>query len=240
MNLSIRKINAILQLKLQSIITNLSIMVAPLLAIGFVLIMKMSMPKAVMTGAFLLSFGALFNSIMGGIMMGSYPLAEEKEKNTLRVLMTSSVNGAEFIIGSIIPSILMIILVNIILVPIAGIAMNKVNWPIYIIYTTLSGFISIMIGYIVGIYSKNQMQAGNISMPILLIFTMTPMFQMINKTIANIASFTYSGTIINFINDMITKKYSPSFKDITVLTIWTVLSVLIFIYAYTKHGLDSE
>lgn len=134
----------------------------------------------------------------------------------------------------------MIILVNIILVPIAGIAMNKINWPIYLIYTTLSGIISIMIGYIVGIYSKNQMQAGNINMPILLIFTMTPMFQMINKTIANIASFTYSGTIINFINDMLTKKYSPHFKDITVLTIWTILSILIFIYAYTRHGLDSE
>lgn len=240
MSLSLRKINAILQLKLQSIITNVSIMVAPLLAIGFVLIMKISMPKAVMTGAFLLGFGVLFNAIMGGIMMGSYPLAEEKEKNTLRVLMTSSVNGAEFVIGSIIPSILIIVIVNVILVPVAGIPMNKIDWPIYMIYTTLCGLISILIGYIIGIYSKNQMQAGNISMPILLTFTMTPMFQMINKTIAQITSFTYSGTFINFINDMLTKNYSPNIKDIAVLAAWTILSILIFIYAYTKHGLDSE
>ncbi|WP_125588217.1 ABC transporter permease [Companilactobacillus jidongensis] len=240
MNLSLRKINAIFQLKLQSIITNVSIMVAPMLAVGFVLIMKISMPKEVMTGAFLLGFGVLFNAIMGGIMTGSYPLAEEKEKNTLRVLMTSSVNGAEFIIGSIIPSIIMIIIVNIILVPIAGVSMDKINWPIYLIYTTLSGFISILIGYIIGIYSKNQMQAGNLSMPILLIFTMTPMFQMINKTIQNIASYTYSGTIINFINNMLTIKYTVDFKDITVLMTWLILSIIVFIYAYSKHGLDSE
>ncbi len=215
-------------------------MVAPMLAVGFVLIMKISMPKEVMTGAFLLGFGVLFNAIMGGIMTGSYPLAEEKEKNTLRVLMTSSVNGAEFIIGSIIPSIIMIIIVNIILVPIAGVSMDKINWPIYLIYTTLSGFISILIGYIIGIYSKNQMQAGNLSMPILLIFTMTPMFQMINKTIQNIASYTYSGTIINFINNMLTIKYTVDFKDITVLMTWLILSIIVFIYAYSKHGLDSE
>lgn len=215
-------------------------MVAPILAIGFVLIMKLSMPKMVATGAFLLGFGVLFNAIMGGIMMGSYPLAEEKEKNTLRVLMTSSVNGAEFIIGSILPSILIIFIINIILVPVAGIPINKIEWPIYLIYTTLSGLISILIGYIVGIYSKNQMQAGNLSMPILLIFTMTPMFQMINKTVAHIASFTYSGTIIDFINDMLLKGYSLNFKNIAILSVWTIAGIVFFIYAYTKHGLDSE
>lgn len=240
MNLSIRKISAIFELKIQSMFTNMSIMMAPILSIGFVLLMKIAMPGAVATGAYLLGMGLSFNNIMGGIMMGSYPLSEEKEKNTLRVLMTSSVSSMEFIIGSILPSLLITVIINIVLIPIAGVPVGKIDWPIYLLYTTVTALISIIIGYVIGIYSNSQMQAGNLSMPIMLLFTLTPMFQSFNKTIGNIMSFTYPGMLNNFVLHSMTSNYNINFKDISVLVIWLIVCLGIFIYAYSKNGLDSE
>ncbi|WP_025025297.1 ABC transporter permease [Companilactobacillus nodensis] len=240
MNLSIRKISAIFELKIQSMFTNMSIMVAPILSIGFVLLMKIAMPSAVATGAYLLGMGLSFNNIMGGIMMGSYPLSEEKEKNTLRVLMTSSVSSVEFIIGSILPSLLITVIINIVLIPIAGVPVGKIDWPIYLLYTTVTALISIIIGYVIGIYSNSQMQAGNLSMPIMLLFTLTPMFQSFNKTIENIMSFTYPGMLNDFVLHSMTNNYNINFKDVSVLVIWLIVCLGIFIYAYSKNGLDSE
>ena len=53
-----------------------------------------------------LSLGVLMNISMS-VYCTAAALAEEKEKNTLRTLMTSSVNGLEFFLGSIIPVIIL-------------------------------------------------------------------------------------------------------------------------------------
>jgi len=239
MSLSMRKINAIFKLKMKSVFTNMSIMIAPLMAVGYVLVMKLVMPNNTWRGAYLLGFGILFNVIMGGIMMGSYPLAEEKEKNTLRVLMTSSVNGAEFLIGSILPSIILITIVDIILIPISGVPFSKISWASYLIYTTASGLVSLLIGYVIGIYSKSQMQASNISMPFILIFSFTPVFRAANKTLEHIMSYTYSGVITEFVTKMLMGTYKFDVKNAVVMLAWLLVCLVIFIYAYSKHGLDS-
>ena len=54
-----------------------------------------------------LLWGMLMNVSMMGFYCTAASLAEEKEKNTLRTLMTSSVNGLEFFLGSLIPIVLM-------------------------------------------------------------------------------------------------------------------------------------
>ena len=53
---------------------------------------------------------------MTGIYCVAASLAEEKEKHTLRTLMTSSVNGLEFFIGSLLPALLLLMIVNVLCV----------------------------------------------------------------------------------------------------------------------------
>ena len=53
----------------------------------------------ILTGI-ILSLGISMNICMGGFMMVGMAIAEEKEKHTLRVLMTSSVTGAQYFVGS--------------------------------------------------------------------------------------------------------------------------------------------
>lgn len=249
MKLSLRKIDAIFLMKLQAIMKNMSIMVAPIMAIAFVLIMKFLMPD-VNTNArgivfskdvFLLSFGLLFNNIMGGMMMSSHPLAEEKEKNTLRVLMTSSVNSVEFFIGSMLPSLLIMFVVNLLLIPISGASLTQIQLPAYLFITTISSLISILIGYIIGINSKNQAQSSLLGMPIMLALTMVPMFRAFNPTLGEINGYIYSGVLAQFTGAVFSaESYQWNSKDIFVLFAWVVICFGLFVYAYKKNGLDGE
>ena len=113
MSSSMRKIQTLFMLKLEMILKNLTIMLGPIMTILFVFIFKTvievptpggTQPESVefVTG-YILQIGVIFNVTMTGIMAASMPLAEEKEKQTLRVLLSSSVNKVEFLIGSLAP-----------------------------------------------------------------------------------------------------------------------------------------
>ncbi|MBO1306224.1 ABC transporter permease [Enterococcus sp. 669A] len=249
MRLSLRKIDAIFWMKLQAITKNMSIMIGPIMAIGIVLLMKAVMPEVDASeggiqfskGPFLLSFGLLFNNVMGGMMMSSHPLAEEKEKNTLRVLMTSSVKGGEFFIGSMLPSLLILFVVNLLLIPVSGVAFSQIQLPTYLFLTTMTSLITILMGYIIGIVAKNQAQANLVGTPIMLALTMIPSFSGFHANISKISSYTYSGVLSKYTQSAFSpEKYQWNSKDLGVLFAWFVVCLGLFIYAYKKNGLDGE
>ncbi|MBP1040003.1 ABC transporter permease [Vagococcus sp. BWB3-3] len=246
MSFSMQKFIAVFQMKFSAIIKNRNIIVAPLMAIGFVLLMGLLMPDEAMDhemglnkAGFLLSFGLSFNIIMGGIMMASYPLAEEKEKKTLRVLMTSSVSSLEFFLASILPSLLIMTIVNVALIPAANVSFSAIPVVTYLLVTTICGAISLMIGLVIGISAKDQMQAGIAGMPIMLILTLLPMFSIFNETLGTIGSFTYPGVLNNFVQaTLFGTGFQWGFKELFVLLAWVIISAGVFMYAYRKNGLD--
>ena len=193
-----------------------------------------------MGGAYLLSFGLLFNTVMGGIMMCSGPLAEEKEKHTLRVLMTASVRGLDFFIGSALPVLVIIEVVNVLMIPIAGVTWSVIPWGSFLLISTICALVSMLLGYMTGILSKNQTQAGIVSMPLLLIFTMLPFFRVLNHTLEMLANLTYSGILTRLVDQTLGQGYHWDFQDIAVLLIWLVIGMGLFLYAYRRNGLDSD
>ncbi|PPA69815.1 ABC transporter permease [Jeotgalibacillus proteolyticus] len=246
MKVSLKKINAIFQLKLQLLLGNMSVILTPVFAIGFVLIMKNLIPEVnveeegvtFLTGAFLLGFGLIFNIGIGGVSMSSHPIAEEKEKNTLRVLMTSSVNGVEYFIGSMLPTLIILMLVNVLLIPVSGIAFGDIQMPTYLLITAAASIISILIGYIIGIVSKNQTQAGLVGMPILLVLTSAPLFRIYNEMIADVLNYTYAGVLTNLSQGLFSGGYEWSLLDSSVLIGWFVVCLGLFVYVYKRNGLD--
>lgn len=247
MSVSARKVKAIIGMKFQTLINNLGVILGPIFAIGFALVMKKIMPDidvneagvSFSTEAFVLSFGVVFNIAIAGISMSSSPLAEEKEKNTLRVLMTSSVNGMEYLIGTLIPPLVILIAANIIMIPVSGITFTEFPFASYIVITTIASLISLLIGYIVGIFSKNQAQTSLISLPITLILTSVPVLKVLQHDIAEILNYTYTGVLTNFINSLfVGDGYKWNLTDISVLFAWLIASIGIFIYAYKKNGFD--
>lgn len=225
----------------------MSVIFTPIFAIGFVIVMKNLMPQVDVgeqgvqfsTSGFLLSFGLIFNIAIAGITSSSAPIAEEKEKHTLRVLMTSSVNGLEYFLGSMIPTLLLLITTNILLIPASGVSFGEIPIATYLIITTLCSLISILIGYIVGIYAKNQAQASLLSTPFLIILTSTPVVRIYSENLAEIVNYTYAGVLAN-LSESVTNGYQWNFTDVGVLLVWFFVSLGIFIYAYKKNGIDGE
>ncbi|WP_300561356.1 ABC transporter permease [Companilactobacillus sp.] len=243
MNVSTRKVFAISQMKFKSFLSNMSLMSAPLIAVALVLMYKFIMPDVngvnLTKTTFMLNFGVGFNTIMGGIMMGSYPIAEEKEKNTLRVLLTSSVNAKEYLLGCILPSLLIITIINIIMIPLCGLKITEINFIGYLLVTILAAFISLTIGYLIGLLSKSQMQAGLIAMPFMLILLIIPFMRMVSKPLDWISTYLYSGTLTKFINSLAHPiAFAWNLTDTIVIVDWLIVSIAAFMFVYKKHGLD--
>lgn len=239
MKIHVRKLTAIMEVKGKALFSK-NFIIMPVFALGFTYIMKMvygTVGDIDMSG-YILSLGVLMNICMTGIYLVAATLAEEKEKYTLRTLMTSSVNGLEFFLGSLLPVLLMTITVNVLCVFISGFVVKGIEqWLIYLLVTTVASMIGSIIGMIFGIFAKNQMSAGTMTTPALLVFMMIPMFSDFNETIAAISDFLFTGVIMNVIS---IQGISIDVKSIVILFVEIILSVIVFLILYKKNGYEAS
>ena len=113
-----RKLSAVTEMKMRTLMSK-NFIIMPIFSLGFTFLMKI-LYRSIADGkinmdGYALSLGVLMNISMS-VYCTAAALAEEKEKNTLRTLMTSSVNGLEFFLGSIIPVIILSTAVNVLCV----------------------------------------------------------------------------------------------------------------------------
>lgn len=247
MSNTVKRINAITGLKFQMILSNLSMMSNPIIALMIVMVFRRVManlPQAngvFRVDAFLLGLGLIMNIVSGGLMISSTSIAEEKEKHTLRVLMTSSVKSNEYLVGSLIPTFSIIMIVNLLLIPASGIAYSAIDLPVFLLITAAGTLISIILGFVVGILTKDQTQAGVICTPLLLVFTMLPQLRFFSSTIDKVSSYSYSGVIAGYVDGIFSKEgYSLNALDLVTMSVWFVLGIVIFLIAYRKRGMESD
>ena len=190
---NINKLTAVAQIKWICISRNTAIMIGPLLTVAMVWIFKIL--YSINSGgdlspilvSLILSLGISLNLCMDGFLMVGTAIAEEKEKHTLRVLMTSSVTGLQYFIGSILfPFVLMNIL-NIVVLVISGISMSQVSVVAFLLVSAAASLISCVMGMIVGLCAKNQMNANLISSPLMIVLMMIPMFGNLSEKLHHIS-----------------------------------------------------
>lgn len=165
-------------------------------------------------------------------------ISEEKEKNTLRTLLLSGVSPIEFLTGKVIITFLVTETLNILIFYIVGMDTDEIGTFIWI--TSLVVMSMIGIGAVVGMTVPNQMAAGTVGMPILMVFLIIPILSSFNKRIEYIARF-----LPNYnMNLMFKKVFSGGeigvgeAKNIAVILIWIVIAGIAFVYTYHKVGLD--
>lgn len=159
-------------------------------------------------------------------------ISEEKEKNTLRVLMMSNVKPVQYLLG--IGSYIWIMCM-------AGAAIfaalgeyKGADIVRFLVVMAVGIIISILVGAIIGIISKNQMSATSVTVPVMMVFSFLPMLSMFNETIEKIAKITYSQQI----NILVNSNFDSVTDSIIVLAINFVLALLIFFIAYHKNGME--
>ena len=161
-------------------------------------------------------------------------ISEEKEKNTLRVLLMSNVKPGEYLIGTGAYVFVMCALGMAVFAAVGGYGgMELVR---FIAVMSAGIILSELTGAVIGLFSRNQMTATSISVPVMMVIAFLPMLSMFNDTIKSVARVTYSQQISELISDI---GNSPASADsIAVIAVNFALAVILFITAYRKKGLE--
>lgn len=243
-----RKIWVMMKLKTKMLMTNTSALTGPMMAIGMTVMMRIlyssltDNPKqlTLLLGV-ALSLGASMNLGMGAIMMTALPLAEEKEKNTLRTLMTSSVTASDFFIGSLVPPLVITVAVNYLLITVSGVNVAQIDFVLYTVLSVTSAIISCLVGLLIGVFAKSQVNANNIMMPVTLILSMIPTFSLFNVKLQNISKYIYTGMVNDMLNAFnLGEAYALETSQIAILFAMILLISGLFIYYYKRNGLDLD
>lgn len=117
-------------------------------------------------------------------------ISEEKEKNTLRVLHMSNVKAPEYFAGNAL-YIWSFCMLGSVVIGLAGGYQGEVLIK-FMLVMAVGHLISTMLGATIGAFSKNQMMATGISVPVMMVFSFLPMLSMFNETIKSVAKVFYS------------------------------------------------
>ena len=148
---------------------------------------------------------AFFTKLFSVMYIGMAPLtavaaiiSEEKEKNTLRVLMMANVSPWQYLAG--VGIYVWIICMGGAAVMATG--LGKENILFYLLVMGIGFFISIMLGGCIGIFAKNQMVSTSLVIPAMAILSFGPMLAQFNGTIEKVAKFLYTQQISFLLNKM--------------------------------------
>ena len=244
---NINKLAAVARIKWICISRNTAVMVGPVLTVALVLACKILYGKntggelpPILT-SLILNLGISMNICMDGFLMVGTAIAEEKEKHTLRVLMTSSVTGWQYFIGSILFPFVLTVAINDVVLLISGIPLEQVPMLQFFFVSAVASLISCVIGMIVGICAKNQMSANLIACPLMLVLMMVPVFGNLSEGLHKVSGFLFTGVLTGmaegFANGV---PYAVKPLDMAVLGGELVISILLFLILYKRNGYEGD
>lgn len=230
----IRHMNAILWKQIKDTLKNKTILIQFLMFPVLTLIMENTVKMDGMEPNFFTNlFGVMFIGMAPLTSMASI-ISEEKEKNTLRALLLSNVNPVSYLLGVGIYIWVICMLGGTVI----GLAGGHEGEMLLKFLIAMGGgiLLSILLGAVIGVFSKNQMVATSLTVPVMMIFSFLPMLAMFNETIEKIAKITYSQQIYLIFADL--ENSSFSMENGLVLAGNFLVAVLLFFVIYKKRGME--
>jgi len=232
-NMSIRKIIAILKKQIKDTIKNKVVLIQflmfPMLTVIMDNAVKISgMPE----NYFILLFATMYIGMAPLTCMSSI-ISEEKESDTLRVLMMSNVKAVEYLIGEGIYVIAACMIGSSVFAlqgNYQGLEFAQFMGIMFVGITTSTVF-----GAAIGIWSKNQMAAVSVSVPAMMVLAFVPMIAMFNESVEKYAGFLYTEQLNYLINNFTTVSIDGG--RILIITANALFAICLFIVAYRKRGL---
>jgi len=221
---------AILWKQLKDTLKNKTILIQFLMFPCITVIMENAISIDGMPEHFFANLFAIMYVGMAPLTAMSAIIAEEKEKNTLRVLHMSNVSAFEYLLGNAI-YIVFICMIGSLVIAFAGEYKGK-ELLIFMLIMLVGHTISMMAGAMIGVFSKNQMMATSLTVPVMMIFSFLPMLSMFNDTIRKVAKYFYSEQLYLLINNL--NNIEIKLETITILIINICLILILFVFAYRK------
>ncbi|MDR2889770.1 MAG: ABC transporter permease [Lachnospiraceae bacterium] len=198
-----RNITALFIKQIKDTLKNLQVLVLffifPLLGV----VMTKALPTSEMGGPlFFISIFATMHCVFAPLEAAASVIAEEKEKNTLRILIMSNVTMTEYLIA-----IGGFILVITMLTGATFLFIDRLIMENGLVFmSSLMGgcLVSTVFGMCLGLKARNMSAATAIAMPCGMIFAFVPMLASFNQDIERFSRYTYGQQISFFIRDMAT------------------------------------
>ena len=159
-------------------------------------------------------------------------ISEEKEKNTLRVLMMADIKPWQYLIGIgvYIWSICMLGAV------VMSLGLPEDNRLFFLLVMGIGFLLSVIAGACVGVFSRNQMMATSLVMPFMLILSFAPMLSTFNENIKKYSKIIFTEQLKALFDKMTFEGFSQT--GIIVLCVNAIVFAGLFFIAYHKKGLE--
>ena len=176
--------------------------------------------------------------IMAPIVCMSSIISEEKEKNTIKVLLFSGIRSYEYLLG--VAGVLMGILI-VSVIPYLFILKFDTEQTLLFFYFIILGFVcSMLLGSVIGIMSKNQMSVGTISSPLSMFIGLLPMASIFNDSVDKASKILYSKRIYDVVYSFMGEMKTDIGIDTGVCVANMAVFILVFFFVYTKSGKMSQ
>jgi len=176
---SMRKISALLWKQMKTISYNpfiiSGLLVFPVMAFIFNLTTDPNDPYVAAEMIQMAMFFIQINVLVNGANIICVMIAEEKEKKTLNVLITSTVSGMEFLISKVLGTVILTAASNVALFFIYGLQDTMAIGP-FLLLTTIAILPAAAIGAVVGILCKTQTAASTVVSPVIMVLAFVPTF----------------------------------------------------------------
>ena len=214
-----RKLNALLWLRLQVLISNSTLLATLLLPFGLAVLYNEFLNKSGELSTYFLSMSLTMVLSMGSGYMVSIMMAEDKEKRNLKSLILSGVTATEYTFSMLILPLL-IMLLGMILLPIYFKVDVSGYLLAYVIYLVLAAISVIFLNLLIGAVSDTQSKAQVYSMFPVFIVSFLPMIASQNDTVQKVLDYSFIGPIVNLLNK---KGGEISFSNIGMLLAWVLV-----------------
>ena len=215
-----RKLNALLWLRLQVLISNSTLLATLLLPFGLAVLYNEFLNKSGELSTYFLSMSLTMVLSMGSGYMVSIMMAEDKEKRNLKSLILSGVTATEYTFSMLILPLL-IMLLGMILLPIYFKVDVSGYLLAYVIYLVLAAISVIFLNLLIGAVSDTQSKAQVYSMFPVFIVSFLPMIALQNDTVQKVLDYSFIGPIVKSFK--IKKGGEISFSNIGMLLAWVLV-----------------
>ena len=214
-----RKLNALLWLRLQVLISNSTLLATLLMPFGIAVLYNEFLNKNGQLSLFLLSASLTMVLSMGSGYMVSIMMAEDKEKRNLKSLILSCVTSIEYTFSMLVLPILIMLVAMIVLPIYLRVDVSGYLFA-YVIYLVLATISVIFLNLLIGAVSDTQSKAQVYSIFPMLIVSFLPMIALQNDTIQKVLDYSFIGPIVNLLNK---KGGEISFSNIGMLLAWVLV-----------------
>ena len=195
-----RKLNALLWLRLQVLISNSTLLATLLMPFGIAILYNEFLNKGGELTMFLLSTSLTMVLSMGSGYMVSIMMAEDKEKRNLKSLILSGVTATEYTL-SMMALPLLVMLLSMVVLPLY-LKVDLTNYLLaYSLYLLLATISIIFLNILIGAVSDTQSKAQVYSIFPMLTFSFLPTLAVQNETAQKLLDYSFIGPLVSLLKE---------------------------------------